>query len=141
MRAPTYYQKCKDQQWYISQLLNTNAKQATHINELKERIRELDGSSNAGVDLDRPVVEPSNAAETSVTGVAPSESQSVSHAYQAEASRVFPDFFGSDIESDDGSDREESNASRRTERVFLLLHFMNRSAGLTLFTVPCIISR
>jgi len=42
VRNPTYHQKCKDQQWYINQLLNTNSQQAMKIAELSSRIRSLE---------------------------------------------------------------------------------------------------
>lgn len=36
VRPPTFYQRCRDQQWYISQLLTVQNQYATQINELKE---------------------------------------------------------------------------------------------------------
>ncbi|KAL1140618.1 hypothetical protein AAG570_000548 [Ranatra chinensis] len=36
VRAPTFFQRCRDQQWYINQLLNIQSQQAAQINELKE---------------------------------------------------------------------------------------------------------
>ncbi|CAK9823289.1 E3 ubiquitin-protein ligase TRIM37 [Anthophora retusa] len=38
VRPPTFYQRCRDQQWYISQLLTVQNQYATQINELKERL-------------------------------------------------------------------------------------------------------
>lgn len=38
VRPPTFFQKCRDQQWYINQLETTNAQCISHNNELKERI-------------------------------------------------------------------------------------------------------
>ncbi|XP_063973807.1 uncharacterized protein LOC135160770 isoform X2 [Diachasmimorpha longicaudata] len=38
VRPPTFYQRCRDQQWYISQLVTVQNTYATQINELKERL-------------------------------------------------------------------------------------------------------
>ncbi|XP_051167987.1 E3 ubiquitin-protein ligase TRIM37-like [Leptopilina boulardi] len=38
VRPPTFYQRCRDQQWYISQLVTLQNQYATQINELKERL-------------------------------------------------------------------------------------------------------
>ena len=38
VRPPTFYQRCRDQQWYISQLVTVQNQYATQINELKERL-------------------------------------------------------------------------------------------------------
>ena len=35
VRPPTFYQKCRDQQWYITQLKTLNAQQAAQLNELR----------------------------------------------------------------------------------------------------------
>ncbi|XP_025157581.1 E3 ubiquitin-protein ligase TRIM37 isoform X2 [Harpegnathos saltator] len=38
VRPPTFYQRCRDQQWCISQLVTVQNQYATQINELKERL-------------------------------------------------------------------------------------------------------
>ncbi|XP_047344875.1 uncharacterized protein LOC124947157 isoform X2 [Vespa velutina] len=38
VRPPTFYQRCRDQQWYISQLVTVQNQYKTQINELKERL-------------------------------------------------------------------------------------------------------
>ncbi|KAK2583315.1 hypothetical protein KPH14_009317 [Odynerus spinipes] len=38
VRPPTFYQRCRDQQWYISQLVTIQNQYMTQINELKERL-------------------------------------------------------------------------------------------------------
>ncbi|XP_069672706.1 E3 ubiquitin-protein ligase TRIM37-like [Periplaneta americana] len=38
VRPPTFFQRCRDQHWYITQLLTVQNQYATQINELKERI-------------------------------------------------------------------------------------------------------
>ncbi|XP_022250370.1 E3 ubiquitin-protein ligase TRIM37-like [Limulus polyphemus] len=38
VRPPTFYQKCRDQQWFINQLQATQTHFATQINDLKERL-------------------------------------------------------------------------------------------------------
>ncbi|KAF7995109.1 hypothetical protein HCN44_004581 [Aphidius gifuensis] len=38
VRPPTFYQRCRDQQWYISQLITVQNQYSTQINELKERL-------------------------------------------------------------------------------------------------------
>ncbi|KAG5891070.1 hypothetical protein JTB14_005707 [Gonioctena quinquepunctata] len=38
VRAPTFYQRCRDQQWYINQLQAAQHQYATQINESKERL-------------------------------------------------------------------------------------------------------
>ncbi|XP_020707775.2 uncharacterized protein LOC105685580 isoform X2 [Athalia rosae] len=38
VRPPTFFQRCRDQQWYISQLVTVQNQYATQINELKERL-------------------------------------------------------------------------------------------------------
>ncbi|XP_049769299.1 E3 ubiquitin-protein ligase TRIM37-like [Schistocerca cancellata] len=39
VRPPSYYQRCKDQQWYIGKLNESNIKYAAQIQVLKERLR------------------------------------------------------------------------------------------------------
>ncbi|XP_043253981.1 E3 ubiquitin-protein ligase TRIM37-like [Colletes gigas] len=46
VRPPTFYQRCRDQQWYISQLVTVQNQYATQINELKERLA-IEMSRNA----------------------------------------------------------------------------------------------
>merc|ERR550519_2112674 len=56
VRAPTFYQKCRDQQWYISQLKALNAQQTAQLNELKSHLPSpLPGpvQASAGAVLDR----------------------------------------------------------------------------------------
>jgi len=36
VRPPTFFQRCRDQHWYISQLLTVQNQYVTQINELKE---------------------------------------------------------------------------------------------------------
>lgn len=36
VRPPTFFQRCRDQHWYISQLLTVQNQYITQINELKE---------------------------------------------------------------------------------------------------------
>ena len=38
VRAPTYYQKCRDQQWHINQMEASHQHYIQQINELKERL-------------------------------------------------------------------------------------------------------
>lgn len=38
VRPPTFYQKCRDQQWYINQLEAAQNDQLNNINDLKERL-------------------------------------------------------------------------------------------------------
>ncbi|XP_021918707.1 uncharacterized protein LOC110829364 isoform X2 [Zootermopsis nevadensis] len=38
VRPPTFFQRCRDQHWYISQLLTVQNQYVTQINELKERL-------------------------------------------------------------------------------------------------------
>lgn len=45
VRPPTFFQKCRDQQWYIQQLLAIKSMQAQQINELKARLV-IDSSRN-----------------------------------------------------------------------------------------------
>ncbi|XP_016844823.1 uncharacterized protein LOC100121202 isoform X1 [Nasonia vitripennis] len=47
VRPPTFYQRCRDQQWYISQLVTVQNQYAAQINELKERLT-MEISRNAG---------------------------------------------------------------------------------------------
>ncbi|CAG0880905.1 unnamed protein product [Darwinula stevensoni] len=50
VRPPTFFQKCRDQQWYINQLQSVQAQYLTQIKELKERLAvELTRSSSANV--------------------------------------------------------------------------------------------
>ncbi|XP_071446095.1 E3 ubiquitin-protein ligase TRIM37-like isoform X2 [Hetaerina americana] len=46
VRPPTYFQKCRDQEWYISQLQAVEAQYSAQINELKERGKEDTINSN-----------------------------------------------------------------------------------------------
>ncbi|XP_014214226.1 uncharacterized protein LOC106643567 [Copidosoma floridanum] len=59
VRPPTFYQRCRDQQWYISQLLTVQNQYAAQINELKERLS-LEISRNAGATACSPTLEVSN---------------------------------------------------------------------------------
>lgn len=38
VRSPTYYQKCRDQQWYLQNLEIQQAGFVSQINELRERL-------------------------------------------------------------------------------------------------------
>ncbi|XP_063620066.1 E3 ubiquitin-protein ligase TRIM37-like isoform X2 [Cydia splendana] len=38
VRPPTFYQRCRDQQWYINQLINMRSQHILQINDLKERL-------------------------------------------------------------------------------------------------------
>ncbi|XP_066596105.1 E3 ubiquitin-protein ligase TRIM37-like isoform X2 [Prorops nasuta] len=38
VRPPTFYQRCRDQQWYINQLMTVQNQYSTQINDLKERL-------------------------------------------------------------------------------------------------------
>lgn len=38
MRAPTFYQRCRDQQWYINQLQTVHNQYISQINESKQRL-------------------------------------------------------------------------------------------------------
>ena len=38
VRAPTFYQRCRDQQWYINQLQTVQNQYISQINESKERL-------------------------------------------------------------------------------------------------------
>ncbi|XP_014663122.1 PREDICTED: E3 ubiquitin-protein ligase TRIM37-like [Priapulus caudatus] len=47
VRPPTFYQKCRDQQWYVTQLETTNSQLVSQNNDLKERIA-IELSRNQG---------------------------------------------------------------------------------------------
>ncbi|XP_074029954.1 E3 ubiquitin-protein ligase TRIM37-like isoform X2 [Leptinotarsa decemlineata] len=48
VRAPTFYQRCRDQQWYINQLQAAQHQYVTQINESKERLAaEISKNSNS----------------------------------------------------------------------------------------------
>lgn len=54
VRAPTFYQKCRDQQWYIHQLQSLTAQYTSQIAELKSHLpSSLPGQNVAGAVLDR----------------------------------------------------------------------------------------
>ncbi len=38
MRSPTFFQKCRDQQWYIQHLENAQQNFVAQVNELRERL-------------------------------------------------------------------------------------------------------
>lgn len=47
VRPPTFFQKCRDQQWYISQLAKIQSQYISQINDLKERLSlKINRSSN-----------------------------------------------------------------------------------------------
>lgn len=48
VRPPTFYQKCRDQQWYINQLESTHTQLINQITDLKERLLLLEMSRNKG---------------------------------------------------------------------------------------------
>ncbi|XP_069365508.1 uncharacterized protein [Maniola hyperantus] len=65
VRPPTFYQRCRDQQWYITQLITKQNQQTLQINDLKERLT-LEMSRNTIVATratpNSPVTSQSNAA-------------------------------------------------------------------------------
>jgi len=56
VRPPTFYQKCRDQQWYITQLQTLSAQQTAQINEL--RVQSAAGASHPpqGAEADKPQI-------------------------------------------------------------------------------------
>ncbi|KAL5017120.1 hypothetical protein ScPMuIL_006709 [Solemya velum] len=49
VRPPTFYQKCRDQQWYINQLESAQSQYSTQISDLKERLLlEMSRSKSSG---------------------------------------------------------------------------------------------
>lgn len=50
VRPSTYYQRCRDQQYYINQLLRTHQQQAAHIKELQEQNQILSKKSASPTD-------------------------------------------------------------------------------------------
>lgn len=64
VRPPTFYQKCRDQQWYIQQLESAQSGYITQVNDLKERLalemsrNQTSAKKNGSLDLqtcDNPV--------------------------------------------------------------------------------------
>ncbi|XP_072163401.1 E3 ubiquitin-protein ligase TRIM37-like [Diadema setosum] len=60
VRPPTFYQKCRDQQWYINQLESSQRQSVQQINELKERLtielsRTQSSAERSSPDTDREV--------------------------------------------------------------------------------------
>lgn len=41
VRPPTFYQKCRDQQWYINQLESTHTQLINQITDLKEVLKDI----------------------------------------------------------------------------------------------------
>merc|ERR1719350_2635391 len=56
VRPPTFYQKCRDQQWYITQLQTLSAQQTAQINEL--RVQSVAGASHPphGAEAEKPQI-------------------------------------------------------------------------------------
>lgn len=52
VRASTFFQKCRDQQWYINQLLRQQAQNLSQIRELKDRLEreQLKNLQYSGID-------------------------------------------------------------------------------------------
>lgn len=48
VRPPTFFQKCRDQQWYINHLLKIQGQYIAQINELKERLSMKSGRGGNG---------------------------------------------------------------------------------------------
>ncbi|XP_069134744.1 E3 ubiquitin-protein ligase TRIM37-like [Argopecten irradians] len=48
VRPPTFYQKCRDQQWYINQLESAQAQTTEQINHLKQHILLMEMSRSKG---------------------------------------------------------------------------------------------
>ncbi|XP_060082540.1 E3 ubiquitin-protein ligase TRIM37-like isoform X1 [Ylistrum balloti] len=48
VRPPTFYQKCRDQQWYINQLESAQAQNMGQLNHLKERVLLMEMSRSKG---------------------------------------------------------------------------------------------
>ncbi|XP_052214330.1 E3 ubiquitin-protein ligase TRIM37-like isoform X2 [Dreissena polymorpha] len=71
VRPPTFYQKCRDQQWYIHQIENTNSQLQSQNNELKERITlevlRNKHSSKRGTNRDSPIPVDANFVESLYT--------------------------------------------------------------------------
>ncbi|XP_059478325.1 E3 ubiquitin-protein ligase TRIM37-like [Neocloeon triangulifer] len=49
VRPPTFFQRCRDQQWYIGQLLTVQTQYVSQINTLKEQVLMLRNGGNATV--------------------------------------------------------------------------------------------
>jgi len=88
-------------------------------------VRELDGTVQQTVELDRPVADAStNATGSGSVAIAENAVTEADSAgagtYQSEMDRLMPYLYGTDTESDDGSDREDSNvSSNRSEKIQL----------------------
>jgi len=59
VRAPTYHQKCRDQQWHISQLESQASNNMQQINDLKERLAIELSRNHAGVRSSHPNIDAS----------------------------------------------------------------------------------
>ncbi|XP_058794150.1 E3 ubiquitin-protein ligase TRIM37-like [Phymastichus coffea] len=65
VRPPTFYQRCRDQQWYINQLLTVQNQYVTQINELKERLAlEISRNAAATSSCSNPTLENSMSSST-----------------------------------------------------------------------------
>ncbi|XP_045783903.1 uncharacterized protein LOC123880057 [Maniola jurtina] len=64
VRPPTFYQRCRDQQWYITQLIAKQNQQTLQLNDLKERLTLETRNSIVATRAmpNNPMTSPSNAA-------------------------------------------------------------------------------
>ncbi|KAG1714255.1 E3 ubiquitin-protein ligase TRIM37 [Nymphon striatum] len=60
VRPPTYFQKCRDQQWYINQLQSSQAQYVCQINSLKERL---------GTELSKNQGNPANSSQSNSSNI------------------------------------------------------------------------
>ena len=66
VRPPTFFQRCRDQQWYINQMITVQNQYVAQINELKERLN-MEISRNNALTASRGSSEgPANVAEATI---------------------------------------------------------------------------
>ncbi|KAK3930976.1 E3 ubiquitin-protein ligase TRIM37 [Frankliniella fusca] len=79
VRPPTFFQRCRDQQWYINQMITVQNQYVAQINELKERLS-IEVARNNALTASRGSTESSlNNTEIAPNSVAPSLQTSSTH--------------------------------------------------------------
>lgn len=107
MRSPTYYQKCRDQQWYISQLEANEGQWLAQISEYKTRLAISGGVAGPST----PMVPGNVAAGAANADSAASAARSASVEHNAESLPSLPGGGGGGIGEADISVHSASDAN------------------------------
>lgn len=114
VRPPTFYQKCRDQQWYINQLETSQRQSLQQINELKERLaielsRTQSSAERSSPDTDRDVVRTKLPAETRDQAESCREHTDTQESDNSSVTVSSPSSSDNDDEEDDEDDDDDED--------------------------------